>query len=43
MGSIAKLDFKNEMLNNVVQYNKDDITLKVESIKCELEKFVYEM
>ena len=38
-----KLDYKEELLNKCVQFNKEDITLRVESIKCELEKFSHEM
>lgn len=38
-----KLDYKNELLNKVIEFNKEDITVKVESIKCDLERFAHNM
>ena len=39
----TKLDYKNELLNKVVQFNKEDIEVKVESIKCDLDMFAHDM
>ncbi len=39
----TKFDYKNELLNKVIEFNKEDITVKVESIKCDLEMFAHNM
>ena len=39
----TKFDYKNELLNKVIEFNKEDITVKVESIKCDLERFAHNM
>lgn len=35
---IEKFDYKDELLSKVVQYAKEDVSLKIESLKIELDK-----